>query len=194
MKNIKLWGVVLSIVLFTACSSKTDSITYNNEAKETKAQNNVDKKLSNIKAVDTNNQQNNVSTIDEDTYINSVTSIIDGQEHSLTSIHFGFDNYKMRDDMITISSNNANKISEVLNTNSTVKVKIEGNCDEWGSDEYNFALGLKRAKVVKTSLIDNGIKASNIVLVSLGESNPICSDRTAKCWKKNRRVDHKLLP
>lgn len=69
------------------------------------------------------------------------------------------------------------------------KVKLEGNCDEWGSDEYNFALGLKRVKSVKDALIEDGLLEENIMTVSLGESNPICTEKTDECWKKNRRVD-----
>jgi len=73
-------------------------------------------------------------------------------------------------------------------------VKLEGNCDEWGSDEYNFALGLKRAKSVKNEMVANGVDAKRITMVSFGESNPTCSAKTQDCWAQNRRVDVKLLP
>jgi peptidoglycan-associated lipoprotein len=76
----------------------------------------------------------------------------------------------------------------------SLNVKLEGNCDEWGSDEYNFALGLKRAEAVKKVLVADGIDASRISMVSYGKSNPVCTDHTKACWAKNRRVNFKLLP
>jgi peptidoglycan-associated lipoprotein len=202
IKGMQLAIAVVAITILTACSSKKDTITYNDKnvtkkverIEPKKVEEAVDRKLSSIQTIDTNSQDDTISNVHENTYINEVNSVINGETHTLTSIHFGFDNYKMRDEMITISNENADKISKVFNANSNVKVKLEGSCDEWGSDEYNFALGLKRAKTVKTSLINSGIKSSNIIIVSLGESNPLCKDHTAKCWKKNRRVDHKLLP
>jgi len=73
------------------------------------------------------------------------------------------------------------------------KIKIEGNCDEFGTDEYNYALGLKRAKAVKDALVSRGVNGSKIVLVSLGESNPICATPSDACYAKNRRVDLRLI-
>jgi len=72
-------------------------------------------------------------------------------------------------------------------------IKIEGNSDEWGTDEYNYALGLKRAKAVKDSLVMDGIAAQGISVVSFGESNPVCSEKNSACWQKNRRSEHKLV-
>lgn len=66
---------------------------------------------------------------------------------------------------------------------------MAGNCDEWGSDEYNFALGLKRANSVKKALIAEGVNEDQLSLVSYGESNPKCEASTEKCFRLNRRVD-----
>ena len=73
-------------------------------------------------------------------------------------------------------------------------IKLEGNCDEWGSDEYNYALGLRRANAVKAAMTAQGVSADRITMVSYGESNPVCTDKTKECWAHNRRVDFKLLP
>ena len=201
MMNIKLISVILAISVFTGCSSKKDSVVYNDTDKSEKVtqtnnkqEDNIDKKLSKIQSVDSNVNEDNLGDINKDTYMNQVTSNINGKSVTLTSIHFGFDNYIMRDEMLPIVQENSVKISSITDSNSNVKVKIEGNCDEWGTDEYNFALGLKRTKAVKDVLITNGINASSIIVVSLGESNPRCTDQTASCWKQNRRVDHILLP
>ncbi|MDD5549213.1 MAG: OmpA family protein, partial [Sulfurovaceae bacterium] len=71
------------------------------------------------------------------------------------------------------------------------KIKIEGNCDEFGTDEFNYALGLKRAKAVKDALVAKGVPESVFSLISLGESTPICVDATDECYAANRRVDLK---
>ncbi|MFA6756952.1 MAG: OmpA family protein, partial [Sulfurospirillaceae bacterium] len=75
-----------------------------------------------------------------------------------------------------------------------LSIKVEGNCDEWGTDEYNYALGLKRAKSVKDALIAEGVPSDRIMVVSYGESNPVCSESNKDCWAKNRRAEFKLLP
>jgi len=196
-KNIlKLISATLLIGLLTACSSKKDNISYNDninsEKIDDKINNNVDDKLSKIQTIKTNVINNDVSKIGKNSYYNTVTSTINGQEVTLTSVHFAFGAYKMNDEMENITRKNSKLISPIL-SNSKARIKLEGNCDEWGNDEFNFALGLKRAKTVKDALVNNGINGSNIIVLSLGEGNPICKDQTASCWKKNRRVDHRFI-
>jgi len=105
--------------------------------------------------------------------------------NKLSSIYFDFDKYTIREDMQLVL-----KANSTLVQNKTIK--LEGNCDEFGSDEYNYALGLKRSKSVKQALIGLGIRADAINMISLGENNPICSEPTKSCWSKNRRVDFTL--
>ncbi|HEY6011535.1 MAG TPA: peptidoglycan-associated lipoprotein Pal, partial [Nitrospirota bacterium] len=76
-----------------------------------------------------------------------------------------------------------------LKANAKVKVRIEGNCDERGTREYNQALGQRRAQSTKKYLTDLGISASRISLISYGKEKPVCSDSTETCWQKNRRSD-----
>jgi len=201
--NKKLLSSVLLVGLFmVGCGSKQEDVaTYKNKDKVAK----VDKKVDTIKTkkADTNKvvepkkstvSKAEVSVIDKFPNLNKVSSVVDGKKVTLVSIHFGFDKYKLSDKMLEVNSINAKTINEVTSTNSNVKIKLEGNCDEWGTDEYNYALGLKRTKSVKKALINEGISADRIVVVSYGESNPICKEQTKACWKKNRRVDHKILP
>jgi peptidoglycan-associated lipoprotein len=70
-----------------------------------------------------------------------------------------------------------------------VKVRIEGNCDERGTIEYNQALGQRRAAAAKKYLTDMGISAKRISLISYGKEKPVCSQSTEDCWQKNRRGD-----
>jgi peptidoglycan-associated lipoprotein len=100
------------------------------------------------------------------------------------SVYFNYDSYTVSSEMESQIMNN------VKNSNAmSGRIKIEGNCDEFGTDEYNYALGLKRAKAVKDTLVSQGVNASKIVMVSLGESNPACRALSDACYEQNRRVD-----
>lgn len=204
--NIKIFSSMILLGLLAGCASNNENVAFSD--KKVKKETKVDKKVSEIKTKNDKIESNDTmvkSNISEestnsknskkvDSYINEVTSVINGKEIKLKSIHFGFDKYKLSGNMIDISNNNASKINNTMQTAQGMKIKLEGNCDEWGTDEYNYALGLKRTKSVKSALITNGIPSNKIVVVSYGESNPVCTAQTAKCWKQNRRVDYKLLP
>jgi peptidoglycan-associated lipoprotein len=188
---VKIVSAALFIGLITGCSSKNENINLEKKTSQEASEivDNVNNKVDSIKT--------NIAEVSNDVLVageGQTASVINGKTIILTSVHFGFDNYKLNEEMISISNDNADIISNVVNEVSEVKVKLEGNCDEWGTDEYNYALGLKRAKRSKNALIKSGISSDRIVVVSYGESNPKCSNQTAKCWKKNRRVDYNLLP
>ncbi len=108
----------------------------------------------------------------------------------MRSLYFDFGKYGLSPSMQDTLSFNADILKQKLKGS---KVKIEGNCDEFGSDEYNYALGLKRAKSVKDSLSSQGISSSQVILVSYGESNPLCHDMSDSCYQKNRRVDLNIV-
>ena len=101
----------------------------------------------------------------------------------LKPIYFDFDRSFIRDDARPVMKANA----EWLKANPKVKVRIEGNCDERGTIEYNQALGQRRAAAAKKYLTDLGIAASRISLISYGKEKPVCSEQTEECWQKNRR-------
>lgn len=104
------------------------------------------------------------------------------------SIYFAFGAYSIESEMQGRMELNA-RVAQ----NKRKRIKIEGNCDEFGTDEYNYALGLKRAKVVKDALVAQGVASNKMVLVSLGESSPVCNDGTSECYEQNRRVDLHLV-
>ncbi len=112
---------------------------------------------------------------------------IDGSSSGFKSIYFEFGRYDITPDMEKRMNNNS------FIAKSKSKIKLEGNCDEFGTDEYNFALGLKRANAVKSSLVSKGVSPETIVLRSLGESSPLCQNTTDKCYAKNRRVDFHIV-
>ncbi len=103
----------------------------------------------------------------------------------LQTIHFDFDRSFIRDDARAVMKANA----DWLKAHPKVRVRIEGNCDERGTKEYNQALGQRRAASAKKYLTDLGISAKRISLISYGKEKPACSEANEECWQKNRRDD-----
>jgi peptidoglycan-associated lipoprotein len=73
-------------------------------------------------------------------------------------------------------------------------VLIEGHCDERGTNEYNLALGERRAKSTMNYLVSQGVQASRITIISYGEERPVCNEKTEECWAKNRRAHFLVKP
>ncbi len=103
----------------------------------------------------------------------------------LQPIYFDFNESFIRSDATAVMKANA----EWLTANPTAMIKIEGNCDERGTEEYNQALGQRRASSAKKYLTDMGISANRISLISYGKEKPVCGEHTEECWQKNRRDD-----
>ncbi len=100
-------------------------------------------------------------------------------------IYFDFDSYVIRPDMMERMEYNA----RVMQEHPDIKVEIQGNCDERGTNEYNLALGEKRAKAARDYLINMGISPDRISIVSLGEEKPLDPGHNEEAWAKNRRDD-----
>ncbi len=103
----------------------------------------------------------------------------------LQPVHFDYDQSVIRDDARATLKANA----EWLKANPKARIRIEGNCDERGTIEYNQALGQRRAQAVKNYLAGLGIAAARMSLLSYGKDKPVCTDGTESCWQKNRRAD-----
>ncbi|HYA88475.1 MAG TPA: peptidoglycan-associated lipoprotein Pal [Nitrospirota bacterium] len=103
----------------------------------------------------------------------------------LKPIYFDFDKSFIRDDARVVLQANAGW----LKANPGVEIRIDGNCDERGTVEYNQSLGQRRAASAKKYLTDMGISGSRISLISYGKDKPICTEHTEQCWQKNRRDD-----
>ena len=102
----------------------------------------------------------------------------------LTDIHFDFDKYNIRSGDATILKKDA----EWLKSSPKTRVKIEGNCDERGTVEYNLALGQKRADSAKNYLVSLGIDAKTIETVSYGKERPLDPAHNEEAWAKNRNA------
>ena len=110
------------------------------------------------------------------------------EARELADIHFDFDRYDIRAEHATILDANA----AWLKANANSLVLIEGHCDTRGTNEYNVALGDRRAKATMNYLVAHGVKSTRISIISYGEERPSCATHDEACWAKNRRA-HFLL-
>lgn len=101
------------------------------------------------------------------------------------SAYYPFDVAVVQDEDKPMVQAHAKYLSEHSNRN----VRLEGNCDERGSNEYNLGLGQRRADGVRKMLEAGGAKAGQLDSVSYGEEKPRCTDHSEACWKQNRRTD-----
>lgn len=109
----------------------------------------------------------------------------EGGQGPLSDIHFDYNDYAVRPQDSEILHANA----DWLQKNPNTRVQIEGHCDERGSEEYNIALGAKRAQAAKDYLQTLGISNDRMSTISYGKELPLCTDHTEDCWSQNRR-DH----
>jgi peptidoglycan-associated lipoprotein len=111
-----------------------------------------------------------------------------GSDSGLTTIYFDFDAAALRADAKDGLKSNAG----FLRSNSGTGVVIEGHCDERGSEEYNLALGMRRAEAARRYLVDLGIEGSRLTTISYGEERPAQGGSSESAWAKNRRDDFKI--
>jgi peptidoglycan-associated lipoprotein len=103
---------------------------------------------------------------------------------ALRDVYFDFDRYDVRaGDKGTLDEN-----ARWLKSNQSALLLIEGHADERGTNEYNLALGERRAKATRDYLVSVGIDAGRITVISYGEERPSCTDKAEPCWVKNRRA------
>jgi len=174
--NNKLWILAtLSVLVFSGCAQTAPDLG------------------DTVNVTDQDPISGDTISIDETSYgnedsMNGSRSSFNSSSDGFKSIYFAFDNYAVSGNMHENMSVN----TQVANTASGM-IKIEGNCDEFGTDEYNYALGLKRAKAVKDTLIAQGIASDKMLMVSFGESTPVCQSAEDSCYEQNRRVDLRLV-
>ena len=101
---------------------------------------------------------------------------------------FDYNKATIRTDATTALKDDVDVIRGILGNYPSLKLVIEGYADERGSDEYNLALGDKRARAAEEFLTTMGIPQTQLTVISYGKERPVCTDSTEACWQKNRRV------
>jgi len=106
-----------------------------------------------------------------------------------TMIHFDYDKAIIRGGDASVLDQ---KVA-ILQANPGLRIRISGHCDERGSDEYNLALGNRRATAAKQYVVSHGIDGSRIETVSYGEERPLASGHDEDAWAQNRRDEFEIL-
>lgn len=105
-------------------------------------------------------------------------------EMPLADVTFDYDQFNVRDDQRGVLQKNA----DYMRRWTTVRVMIEGHADARGTNEYNLALGTRRATAVRDYMVGLGIAVDRLAIVSKGEEEPLCREDTEACHERNRRV------
>lgn len=101
------------------------------------------------------------------------------------SVYFEFDKFQVKDEYKAVVESHG----KYVGSQSTLKIKIEGNADERGGREYNLALGQKRAEAVARALKVYGVKDQQVEAVSFGSEKPVAAGHDEAAWAQNRRAD-----
>ncbi len=107
----------------------------------------------------------------------------------LETVYFSYDQWSIREDQKSVLMKNA----EWLKANPQIRVRLEGNCDQRGTAEYNLALGQKRADAAKSFLEGLGISRNRLETISYGFERPADRGQNDAAWAKNRRVDFMVI-
>ena len=99
------------------------------------------------------------------------------------TVHFAVNQYNIEDSDKEVLGRQAAWLSKY----PSVRISVEGHCDERGTREYNRALGARRANAVKEYLVSQGVSAGRLETISYGKERPICTDSNEACWAQNRR-------
>ena len=110
-------------------------------------------------------------------------SVVEPPPFAGAVLHFDFDVAVLTPG----SARRLQQVADLLRENRRVTITIAGNCDERGTEEYNLALGNRRAEVAKTYLVDLGVSPSRILTISFGHERPIASGHDEAAWAENRR-------
>jgi peptidoglycan-associated lipoprotein len=109
--------------------------------------------------------------------------------NQLQRVYFDFDQFTLSAEARDVLAANA----ALLQANKALNIRIEGHCDDRGSDEYNLALGERRAVAARDYLVSLGVAADRIVTISYGEEMPLDPANTEAAWAKNRRAEFKAV-
>jgi peptidoglycan-associated lipoprotein len=104
---------------------------------------------------------------------------------NVRDVLFDYDKADIRSDQSLTAQNDASFLLQ----HPSIKVLVEGHCDDRGSEEYNLALGTSRAESLKRTLLLQGVSADRVKTISYGKEKPFCTQDNDQCWQQNR-VDH----
>lgn len=167
---MKRFAVILILVVFVAIGCSKRTIT------QPENQQDVSESAVTTEKV-TEQKMENVESQD-------MSETAAGKEGMFADVLFDYDKYDVRDTYKPVLK----EIAAWMSKNPNARLSVEGHCDDRGTNEYNLALGDRRAKAVKDFLVSLGVVSAKIDTLSYGEEKPSCTEQAEKCWTKNRRA------
>ncbi len=174
--------IVLLIVVAFGCAKKQIKTTEEPAAKDKSA---TEETVGTKKEV----VEDKLYTAKKEGDIASETDKITAEEAISRDVLFDYDQYEIRTDARPI----LDSVAAWMNNHRSASITVEGHCDERGTNEYNLALGEKRAKAAREYLSLLGVSSGRISLMTYGEERPLCTQSNEECWQKNRRAHFVLV-
>lgn len=142
------------------------------------------------KTVDTGAQTGGEGAGSSESLDNEDTGIMEGRTSGpMVPVYFAFDSSKIEGEQVQRIQTDA----DFMKKNPDVKIRIEGNCDPRGTQEYNLALGERRAQSAKTYLVKLGVRSNQLTTVSFGEEKLLLFGHDEISWAQNRRDDFVIV-
>lgn len=180
-RSLTLWILVLALsIIWLGCPKKKPVTT----PQPTTSQETVKQPAQEVSQAPAPSTSKDIQENPLSKDIQSVNTYLD-EKGLIGDVFFDFDKYNLKADARDRLAKNADFIKEHPNMIFT----IEGHCDERGTNEYNLALGERRANAARDYLTSLGVPPSQLKTISYGEERPFCTEHTEACWAKNRR-DH----
>ncbi len=170
--------LILALVLSASCRKKVEQVPPPPAAVEQPA----------VEKVDEGAKVARPTLSEEEIYASKTLDELN-REAPLAMIHFDYNKYDIREDAVPVLRANAAWLQKFR----TAKILIEGHCDERGTEEYNLALGEKRAKSTQDYLVSLGIEPRRIMIISYGKSQPLDPASNEFAWAKNRRAQFLII-
>jgi peptidoglycan-associated lipoprotein len=175
--------IFLLIVFALGCAKKQIKTT--EEAPAVKEQKTAEERVTPKKDI----VEDQLYTAKKDGDIASETEKITAEEAISRDVLFDYDQYDIRSDARPI----LDSVAAWMNSHKGTSITIEGHCDDRGTNEYNLALGEKRAKAAREYLSLLGVSSGRISIMTYGEERPVCTQSDEECWQKNRRAHFVLI-
>jgi peptidoglycan-associated lipoprotein len=179
--------VIALVVVFSVAGCQQKRVTTQDAVQQEKQQQSMDEQKKGQEVVVAEKQSSSV--IESVDAKDKEAQYAESKENPFSDILFDFDKYDVKDSYKTLLLS----VTAWMTKNGTARLTIEGHCDERGTNEYNLALGDRRAKAVKDYLIGLGIASGRVDLISYGEEKALCNEQNEDCWAKNRRAHFVLL-
>jgi len=184
MKRILLLGLI-TIAGLSGCKYRTRGFPRGHHAAEPHFSGAVERPEAGVSRGESKAPK---ATPPDDNSFDEKENALDVINRTLEDAFFDFDKYHLRDDAREALARSVQVLARLMAADASMRLLIEGHCDERGSSEYNLALGQLRAEKAKEFLATLGLPPGRVEAVSFGKERPQCTESTEQCWQKNRRA------